>query len=199
MPPALHVRAYSHLLAPSGLCVFGTAEILADLPPEFPARLDGAAVLLPGEGVAVRPGLLHWIGTKCLRPRVIGEFDDSALLKSFGQAGAGLFAAPAADAAYLCRQYGVRVASHIPELVLQVHATTTERRFSHPGVVAVVTAARPWGGHRPLPLREALVPWCGYAPRVAAHQRDEVVGRGQGAAFTFCQDALGQSALVVVE
>jgi hypothetical protein len=73
----------------------------------FPAMLDGAPFLMPGEDVAVRPRLEHWFEAQRLHPRIIGEFDDSALLKAFGQAGNGLFVAPTAIAAYVCDQYRV--------------------------------------------------------------------------------------------
>ena len=154
MPANLNVRAYSHLLgesplvlfaakslldrfAPAGVGARGTfdAEVLADLVAKAP-------FLLPGEDFAIHSGLLQWFEQNHLRPHVVGEFDDSALMKAFGQAGAGLFAAPEAIAAHVGRQYQVRVVGRIPEVVERLYVISAERRLSHPAIVAISRAAR---------------------------------------------------------
>lgn len=142
MPTNLNVRGYSHLLGESELTVFGTAQLVGTLPKEFPALLDGAPFLLPGADVAIRPRLEQWFGAQRLQPRIVGEFDDSALLQAFGQAGAGLFVAPRALAAYVCEQYRVVVVGHIEAVREQLFAITTERRLTHPAIVAISEAAR---------------------------------------------------------
>jgi len=142
MPTNLNVRAYNHLLGESDLTVFGTARLARSLPGGFPALLDKAPFLLPGEDVAVRPRLVQWFEAQELSPRVVGEFDDSALLKSFGQAGAGLFVAPTAIADYVCQQYAVQALGRIDSVVEQLFAITNERRLTNPAIVAVVKATR---------------------------------------------------------
>lgn len=142
MPTRINVRGYNHLLGESDLTVFGTPELAKALPGKFPARLDGAPFLLPGEDVAVRPRLIQWLEARGLFPRIVGEFDDSALLQSFGQAGAGLFVAPTAIARDVCRQYGVTALGRIEGVTEQLYAITTERRLTHPGVIAVVKATQ---------------------------------------------------------
>jgi len=142
MPGNLNVRGYNHLLGESDLTVFGTAELTRSLRGTFPALLDKAPLLLPGEDVAVRPNLLRWLEAQDLHPRTVGEFDDSALLMSFGQAGAGLFAAPTAIADYVCQQYAVQALGRIDSVVERLFAITTERRLTNPAVVAVVRATR---------------------------------------------------------
>jgi LysR family transcriptional activator of nhaA len=142
MPPNLNVRGYSHLLGRSGLTVFGARALAAGRARDFPARLDNAPFLLPGEDVAIRPRLVQWFEARQLRPRIVGEFDDSALMKSFGQAGAGFFVAPTAIADRVCEQYKVRAIGRIDEVVEEIHAITTERRITHPAIVAIQTAAR---------------------------------------------------------
>ena len=77
-----------------------------------------------------------------MHPRVVGEFDDSAMMKAFGQSGAGVFFAPTVIANQVCRQYGVQVLGQVDKVVEQVYALTTERRMSHPATVAVSTLAR---------------------------------------------------------
>jgi len=106
-----------------------------------PALLDHAPLLLPGEGTALRPRLLQWLEARNLRPRIVGEFDDSGLMKAFGQGGAGLFVAPTAIADHVCRQYRVRALGRIETVVEQLYAITTERRLTHPATLAISEAA----------------------------------------------------------
>jgi LysR family transcriptional activator of nhaA len=107
----------------------------------FPAVVDNAPFLLPGEEVAIRPALEQWFEVQRVRPRIVGEFDHSALLKAFGQGGAGLFVAPTAIADYVCQQYDVRAVGRIESVIEQLFAITTERRMQHPAAVAVSQAA----------------------------------------------------------
>lgn len=142
MPPNLNVRVYSHLLGECGLTVFGAASLAERLPGKFPALLNNAPFLLPGEDVAIRSRLQQWLEKNDLRPRIIGEFDDSALMKSFGQAGAGLFVAASAIADQVCRQYNVVALGCIDTVVEQLFVITTERQLKHPAIFAVSEAAR---------------------------------------------------------
>ncbi|MNL03722.1 Transcriptional activator protein NhaR [compost metagenome] len=142
MPHNLNVRGFSHLLGECGLTFFGSPILLARLPKRFPALLDQAPFLLPGEDAAIRPRLLQWFDEHDIRPRIVGEFDDSALMNSFGQTGTGLFVAPTATAAYLCKQYRVRAIGATKEVREQFYAITTDQRLQHPAVVALSKAAR---------------------------------------------------------
>ncbi len=142
MPTDLNVRGYSHLLGSSDITVFGAPGLARSLPGKFPAILNDAPFLMPGEGVAVRQKLIQWFEESDLHPRVVGEFDDSALLKSFGQAGAGLFVAPTAIASYVSTQYGAQPLGRIETVVEQFYAITTERRLKHPATVAMNQAAQ---------------------------------------------------------
>ena len=141
MPTDLKVRAYNHLLGSSDVTVFGAEALVQTLKGTFPALVDNAPFLLPGEEVAIRPALEQWFEAQRVRPRIVGEFDDSALLKAFGQGGAGLFVAPTAIADYVCRQYDVRAVGRIESVIEQLYAITTERRMQHPAAVAVSQAA----------------------------------------------------------
>jgi len=142
MPTNLNVRGYNHFLGESSLTVFGVPDLIARLSGDFPAKLDQAPFLLPGEDVAIRPKLLQWFEARQLRPRILGEFDDSALLKAFGQAGVGLFVAPTAIAGYVCTHYDVEAIGRIDEVSEQVYAITTERRLTHPAIIAISRAAQ---------------------------------------------------------
>ena len=141
MPADVNVRAYNHALGSSDVTVFGSDALVQTLKGEFPGSLDHAPFLLPGESTAIRPVLEQWLESQHLRPRVVGEFDDGALLKAFGQGGAGLFVAPTAIADHVCRQYDVREVGRIDSVVEHLYAITTERRMLHPATVAISQAA----------------------------------------------------------
>lgn len=142
MPSHLSVRGYSHLLGESELGVFAAATLAKRLKGPFPECLNNAPLLLPGEDFAVHARLMQWLHGHVARLNVIGEFDDSAMLKAFGQAGAGVFLAPAAIADAICSQYGVVLLASIAALREQVYAITTERRISHPATRAIRQVAR---------------------------------------------------------
>jgi len=142
MPTNLNVRGYNHLLGESNLTVFAAPSLAQSLSGTFPSLLDKAPFLLPGEDVEVRPKLVQWFEAQRVYPRIVGEFDDGALLKFFGQAGAGLFVAPTAIADYVGPQYGVQAVGLIDSVTEQFFAITTERRLTHPGIIEVVKATQ---------------------------------------------------------
>lgn len=142
MPANLNVRGYNHLLGESDVTIFGTAALLSRLSGAFPACLAQAPFLMPGEDTAIRPRLEQWLEAQHLYPRIVGEFDDSALLKAFGQAGAGLFVAPTRIARDVCEQYRVAALGRIPAVSEQLYAITAERRFTHPATLAISQVAR---------------------------------------------------------
>ncbi len=142
MPSTVGVRAYSHLLGDSALAVFGAPALVAGLGDDFPGLIDRAPFLMPGEDVAFRAPLLQWFAAAGLRPRVVGEFDDLALLKAFGQAGEGLFVAPAAIAPFICAQYDVDKLGEIAEVREHCYLITPARRLTHPAMIAIHRVAR---------------------------------------------------------
>jgi LysR family transcriptional activator of nhaA len=141
-PPAVKVRAYSHLLGECAVSVFGTERVAAAHRRGFPRSLDGAPFLLPSEDSALRLSLEEWFQKKKVRPRVVGTFEDSALLDTFGQAGAGLFAMPAAIEAEVRRQYRVRVVGRVEPVRQRFYAITVERKLQNPAVIAIFERAR---------------------------------------------------------
>lgn len=141
MPADIKVRAYNHLLGKSDLTVFAAPMLAKSLKGAFPALLNRAPFLLPGESVAIRPGLEQWFEAQDVHPRIVGEFDDGALMKAFGQSGAGAFVAPTAIADYVCEQYQVQGIGRIDSVIEELYAITTERRLRHPAVLAIREAA----------------------------------------------------------
>ena len=142
MPAHLSVRGFNHLLGESGMTLFGTRALAATLSGEFPQCLHRAPLLLPGEDFAIYGRLLQWLGENNLHPRIVGEFDDSAMMNTFGQSGAGLFFAPTVIAHQVCEQYAVVALGRVDSLVEQVYAITTDRRLSHPATLAISQSAR---------------------------------------------------------
>ncbi|MCZ4306274.1 LysR family transcriptional regulator [Zoogloeaceae bacterium G21618-S1] len=142
MPARLSVRGFNHLLGESALSVMASTAVRQAHSGPFPGCLDHAPFLMPGEDTAIHAPLSEWFDRHGIRPRVIAEFDDSALLKAFGQAGAGFFAAPSATNDYVCRQYGVEVVGQIDEVIEQLYAITTEGKLTRPEILAIQQAAR---------------------------------------------------------
>ena len=140
--PDVQVRAFSHLLGECGVSIFGTQELTRMYRRRFPRSLDGAPFLLPAGTTVLRRSLEHWFDSENIRPVVIGEFDDSALLKVFGQAGAGMFAIPDVIEKEVRRQYGVRVVGRVEAVREQFFAISVERKVKHPAVVAIAETAR---------------------------------------------------------
>jgi LysR family transcriptional activator of nhaA len=138
LSPRVKVKAFSHRLATCGVSLFGTAALARRLGEGFPGSLAGAPVLLPGDETAVRREIDRWLEEREIRPEVVGEFDDSALMKVFGQRGTGVFPAPDLIADEVCRQYGVRRLGPLEGVEESFWAITLERRIGHPAVVALV-------------------------------------------------------------
>ncbi len=136
------VRAYNHLLGECGVTFFGSIELARRLRRRFPASLDGAPVLLPTENTVLRRSLDQWFESENIRPRTVAEFEDSALMKAFGQEGEGVFAAPSAIEAEVGRQYKVKVVGRCDAIRERFYAITVERRIKNPATVAIAEAAR---------------------------------------------------------
>lgn len=141
MPVETDIRGDSHELGACGISLFASPGCLAGGAAGFPACLEGVPLLIPGEGTALRGRLLRWLAERDIHPRIVGEFDDSALMRAFGQAGSGVFPAPTLIAQEVCQQDGVQVIGEIPELIERFYAISVERRLRHPAVQAILQAA----------------------------------------------------------
>jgi LysR family transcriptional activator of nhaA len=139
---AIRVKAYNHLLGSCGVSVFGAPRLAAKYQRRFPASLDRAPFLLPTETSTLRRSLEQWFDTQGVHPALVGEFEDSALLKTFGTAGEGLFVAPSAIEREVEAYYRVRLVGRIDSIVERFYAISVERRLKHPAVVAISENAR---------------------------------------------------------
>ncbi|MGE3176648.1 MAG: transcriptional activator NhaR [Vicinamibacterales bacterium] len=136
------VRGFSHLLGESAVTICAAPRLAAKLRKRFPRSLDGAPFLLPTEGSALRRSLDQWFDREEVRPRIVGEFDDSALIAAFGQAGEGAFAVPTAVEDAARRSYGVRIVKRLEEVRERFYAITIERKVKHPAAVALTRTAK---------------------------------------------------------
>ncbi len=142
VPPGSSVRAFNHLLGETGVSFFGTKSLATSYRRGFPRSLDGAPFLLPIESSTLRRSLNQWFARHDIKPRVVAEFEDSALLKVFGADGVGVFPAPTVMETDVSRQYGVQVLGRAEEVRERFYAISVERKLKNPAVVAISEAAR---------------------------------------------------------
>ena len=140
--PDATVRAYNHLLGECGVTFFAEPKLAATARRRFPRGLTGVPILLPSEGTYLRRALDRWFEAEDVRPLIVGEFADSALLKVFGQAGQGVFVAPSVIERQVARQYSVRIVGRTDAVRERFYAVSVERRLKHPAVVAISSSAR---------------------------------------------------------
>ncbi len=142
LPATMDIKGYSHPLGECGIAFVAARSIGNALEQPFPANLHGVPLLIPGEDSALRVPLLRWLERKDIQPTIVGEFDDSALMSAFGQAGAGVFPVPLTTVQDVMRQYDVSELGRTHEIRERFFAISVERRLSHPAVLAVSEAAR---------------------------------------------------------
>lgn len=137
-----HAHAFNHLLGECGVSFFAGPRLEHALRRRFPKSLDAAPMLLPTENTVLRHSLERWFEAESIRPSVVGEFEDSALMKAFGHGGAAVFPGPSAIEAEICEQYSVRVVGRSAVVRERFYAVSVERRIKHPAVVAISEGAR---------------------------------------------------------
>jgi LysR family transcriptional activator of nhaA len=140
MPADINIKGYSHKLVECGISFFATSKLAKLYKDDFPKSLNHAPLLVPSSETSMRKKLMQWLDMMRLRPILVGEFDDSALMKAFGQAGVGIFIAPSMIAEELQLQYGVERIGEIDTLVESFYAISAERKASHPAVIAINAA-----------------------------------------------------------
>lgn len=138
----VRVRAFNHPLGECGVGIFGTQQLLKRYGRSFPQSCAEAPFLMPGSGTALRRSVDQWLYETGIPVRVIGEFDDTALMKVFAEADIGLVPAPLAIEDDLGQQFDLHLVGVIPKAKEQFYAITVERKLRHPAVVAISDAAR---------------------------------------------------------
>jgi LysR family transcriptional activator of nhaA len=142
MPPGMEIKGYSHPLGETGVAFMAAPALAARLPGGFPDCLDGAPLLLPGRDTALHGTLPRWLNRQEKRAHIVGEFDDSALMKAFGEAGAGVFPTPAASVPDVVAHYQVVSLGETNEIRERFFLISAERRLTHPAARAVSEHAR---------------------------------------------------------
>ena len=139
---AVSVKAFNHLLGESSISCFATPDLAKSLKPNFPQSLNNAPVLLPTPQNAVRQLISAWMHQKDIRPAICGQFDDSALMKSFGQVGMGAFFMSSTIEGEVCNNFGVDVVGRLDDVQQKFYAISAERKIKHPAVAAICDSAR---------------------------------------------------------
>ncbi|MDE2616554.1 MAG: transcriptional activator NhaR [Burkholderiales bacterium] len=138
----ISVKAYNHALGATPMSFFCAPSLRGGLQGGFPQCLHGAPMLIQGAASSVRQQLDGWLARQQIQPRIVGEFDDGALMTAFGREGRGVFMSPAVLEAETVAHYGVEVIGRSEELVEEFYAVSVERRIKHPAVAAITQAAR---------------------------------------------------------
>lgn len=144
IPPTVKVRGFNHPLGDCGVSFFATAKLARKLKNNFPQNLNAMPLLVPGEMTVARSQLINWLDGQHIYPHIVGEFDDSALMKAFGRTGTGVFIAPTPIADEVKKQYGVVIIGQTNEIRERFYAISVERKISHPAIVAITETAREW-------------------------------------------------------
>ena len=138
----IRVKAFNHALGECGITFFAAPPLAKQYAKRFPESLNNAPMLFPIEGSSLRRGLDQWFETRDIRPAIAGEFKDSALLKTFGQAGIGVFPAPTVIEKEVKEHYKVQIIGRTTDVIEQFYAISIERKLKHPAVLAITEAAR---------------------------------------------------------
>ena len=136
------IRAFNHSLGKCGVGIFGTAALCDKYGQDIPESLNAAPFLLPAENTAMRRSIDRWMMDSKLRPEIVGEMDDTALLKVFAEAGIGFIPAPMVIQKEIEKQFGLSLLVEMPDAVEEFFAITVERQLRHPAIVAISAAAR---------------------------------------------------------
>lgn len=139
---SFHIRAYNHVLGDSGLTIFAAPKLAEHYQHNFPQSLNGAPFLMPTADTAMGLALRHWFESHNIRPKIIMECVDSALINSFGQNGSGLFCGPSVLERSYHAQFKVQPLGRIDDVREHFYAITLERRIRHDGVLAITQSAR---------------------------------------------------------
>lgn len=133
------LKVFSHLLGESDMKLFGVPGLADKYRPNFPASLNHAPLLVPTRNNALRGRIDAWLVQHEVRPEIVGEFEDNAMLNTFGRNGLGLFFATSALAHDIEEQFGAVLVGHAPELREHFYAISNARKIKHPAIEAILS------------------------------------------------------------
>ena len=123
---------------------------------EFPQSLNRLPVLLPTGHSALRPSLDRWFEARGVRPNIVGEFEDSALLAVFAARGLGVFPVSRLGASEVGLMQGLRLLGHCDDVKEEIHAIRSRRGQHHPLVLQLIAAAALRGSSPREPVGEPV-------------------------------------------
>jgi LysR family transcriptional regulator, transcriptional activator of nhaA len=138
---ALKAKTFNHRLGRSGVTFCAVPSLAAKLRRNFPESLDGAPALLPTQNMGMRAALETWFDSNAIRPRLVGEFEDSALMEVCSTGGRGFTAVHTVVDRAALKHFGLRVIARVDECGTDFYAITAERRVKHPAAVAITEHA----------------------------------------------------------
>ena len=141
-PSSLPIKVFNHLLGECGVTFCAERKLAAALKRRFPQSLTDAPVLLPASNAALRRSLEKWFQTQQIRPRLVAEFDDAALMTVAAVDGLGFFALPTLVFKEAVARYGFQSIGRIKGCRQQFYAISAERKLTHPAVLAITSQAR---------------------------------------------------------
>ena len=144
-PPSssVNIRVYDHRLGTTGCLFCASRKLATKLKPGFPKSLDGAPALLPAENAPLRRAAETWLRDRGVKPRVVAEFEDPALMKVMAAEGRGFIVLPVASSGVAMKRYGLQVFGRADDCRVSFHAFTAERKIEHPAVTAI-TGNKAW-------------------------------------------------------
>lgn len=127
-----NIKLYNHALGSSTIAWYGSVALAKSARKDFPQSLADVPLLLPTVHTAMRDRLDQWFEQRAIRPRIAGEFEDSALLKTFGASGMGVF--PASEWVHddLLAHYAVQRLGPCEGVTEHFFAVGTEKKVQHP-------------------------------------------------------------------
>lgn len=136
------MRVFDHKLGESGVTFFATAAMANRLRKGFPKSLQDAPALLPAESTSLRRSLERWFQETGVRPQVVADFEDAALMKVIAAEGRGFIALPSVVSDEAIARFGLRAIGASDRCRVEFHAITAERRITHPAVTLITQEAR---------------------------------------------------------
>jgi len=138
----LHINTFNHPLGSCGSVFCAVPKMAAKLRKCFPGSMHGAPAVLPARTTALRMSLEKWFDSIGVRPLVVAECEDPALMKTLAAEGRGFTVIPSIIERETLRQYGLKAFGSTEECTHPYYAITAERRLKHPAVIAITEHSR---------------------------------------------------------
>jgi LysR family transcriptional activator of nhaA len=140
-PSSLSIKGYNHFIGECGISICAEPKLATKLKRKFPKSLDQAPALLPISNSALRRSLEEWFQVKGVRPRMVAEFEDSALMTAMAVDGLGFLPIPSLIAKDVLSRYGLNLVGHANQCRQQFYAISLERKLTHPALQELIKNA----------------------------------------------------------